>query len=114
MATYFKFGRDPIREKWMDTRRARHQLWWWCLRNPDHWISRNGIPCSINWRDEDRIRYFPNGFSHKASRKQDRRYNGTVEWGDDAFAKPNVEGKSSRKSMREKKRWWIEAEEAFD
>lgn len=45
-----------------------------------------------------------------------RSRNGSVEWGyvDDLWRKPHVEGKSSRKSMRAKKLWWMEAEEALN
>lgn len=44
-----------------------------------------------------------------------RSRNGSVEWGyaHDLWAKPHVEGKSSRKTMRLKKVWWKEAEEAL-
>lgn len=67
-AEYFvaKKGRDPGKEKWMDARGARNQMYWWMndsrgIRSDNH-ISKNGIPYDEDYGKDHRNKFYMNGF----------------------------------------------------
>lgn len=113
-----------VYEKWNDFRRIRNK-WiyglWGRVSNRIAW-TENGVPY---WNYPPRIDRYTGEMEYDDQElivqqinnprwaKRYRSRNGSVEWGyvKDAWAKPHVEGKSSRKSMRNKTKWWVEANE---
>lgn len=115
-----------VHQKWMDFRRNRNKWMyglWGRVNNRIAWTA-NGIPF---WNYPPRINPFTGKVEFDEQElitqqinsprwaKRYRSSNGSVEWGyvKDVWAKPHVEGKSSRKTMRIKKVWWEQAEEAL-
>lgn len=115
-----------IHQKWMDFRRIRNKWIYglWGRFNKRVAWTENGVPY---WNYPPRINPYTGKIEYDDQElivqqinnprwaKSYRSRNGSVEWGyvKDAWAKPHVEGKSSRKSMRGKQVWWSEAEEAL-
>ena len=114
-----------VHQKWMDFRRIRNKWIYglWGFNKQVAW-TENGV---LYWNYPPRINPYTGKTEYDDQQmivqqinnprwaKRYRSGNGSVEWGyvKDAWAKPHVEGKSSRKTMRLKKMWWKDAEEAL-
>ena len=105
-----KKGRDPAKEKWMDARHARRQVYWWMngRGDTDHGYSKNGIPFSESYKDETRTKYWINGFNRNGKEYGNGRKE-FVRW-DMGL----IEGKDSRVYNKMKAEWIKEAEEALN
>lgn len=129
-----KRGLTPQQEKRKDTRAARRQMHQFSAHpthasRPPHtkynYVTPSGVPyydTSNEWIPEhiERIKppkkkYLASGYHRSKGTRSLRRGNGQLEWlgWGDAWAKPDVQGKSSRITQREKQLWWDEAYETF-
>ena len=113
-----------IHEKWMDFRRNRNKwrfgLWGrfhmniaWTPNGVPYWNYPPEINTTTGEMEYDKQELIVQQINKPSFGKRYRANNGSTEWGytNDAWAKPNVEGKSSRKSMKAKAQWWLEANE---
>ena len=116
----------PAYEVWLNSRRARNQLYWVCeAANPrnmwEHGLTENGIPYSRRkmenaiGRPTD-LGLHPHGFNRPSWIKKERARNGRKEWFGygDAWGKPWVHDKSSRVFQRTVLDWEQEAMEALE
>lgn len=113
-----KKGRNPSREKYLDTRKARNQNVRWLARigltrmfgwYSEYGMTRNGIIYFNSYRDEGRVRYLVNGWRR---RRKHTTSNGYVDGRDDDYNwRRSVHGKSSRLFQRA---WANTVKEAFD
>ena len=115
-----------VHQKWMDFRRIRNKwrfgLWGrfhkhiaWTPNGIPFWNYPPKIDSYTGETEYDEQKLIVQQINNPKFAKKYRANNGSVEWGyvNDEWAKPNVEGKSSRKSMKLKKFWWKQAEEAL-
>lgn len=114
-----------IHQKWDDFRRIRNK--WIYLYGYNHNIAwtHNGVPF---WNYPPRVGYFSKEIVFDDNKlitcqlnnprwaKWYRSRNGKTEWGyvQDAWAKPYVQGKSSRHMMRQKQTWWEQVDEYYE
>lgn len=108
-----------VRKKWNESKRARHAVKGWYIRNNENIVyTDNGIPVLLGnfydfktkaYVEQDIYIYFYNDIERKWLRKYRHRNDkgGRGYWTTNTF----VTGKSSREGMREKARWWQEANE---
>lgn len=114
-----------VRKKWNDGKRARNAIKsWYISNNEEIELSPNGIPILI-WPYKENTGeytykftsvYFYNNIEKKWFHKY-RHRNGQTDglniygyWHNNTF----ITGKSSREGMREKARWWQQAEEYLE
>jgi hypothetical protein len=120
-------GKNPSKAKWRDSKSTRKCLSHWINSLPeiplderlgpnDCGFTANGIPYWRRYSDKNRVVYRMNTRGRPHVIRAQRRKNGAVDWFGygDAWAKPTVQGKSSRQRMYEQNVWWQEAYEELD
>lgn len=101
-----KEGKNPRKEKYLDSRKARRQNVKWLSRakDIDVWLNKNGLIWFISYKTKQ-PKCLPNGWRRN---KKKFSYNGVYERGyEDVRWMRNGWGKQSRQSQR----LWLEVEE---